>query len=78
MSAMSQLSAQLQELQELAWDASVDLEARLQEISDLLWQDEQDSPLFHASDELIQLLDSINSSLATPVGEIKAARLSGK
>ena len=71
MSAMSELSIELENLQDEAWDAAMVLEQKLGAISNLLWQDGDMAPCLQAPAELLAMLASIQAELATPMLEIE-------
>ena len=71
MSTMSQLAAELEQMQDEAWEASLVLEQRLSAISELLWSEGDDVPTFRAPSELITLLSKIQTSLSAPMLEIE-------
>lgn len=71
MSRMSDLAIQLDELKEEAWDAAMVLEQKLGAISELLWDTGDDAPLFRAPADLLTMLATIQTELATPIKEIE-------
>ena len=71
MSRMSELSIELQNLKEEAWDAATVLEQKLGAISDLLWSNGDDAPVFRAPADLLAMLAQIQTELAAPMQEIE-------
>ena len=74
MSAMSQLAFELQETQDQAWEAAMELDVKLGQIANQLWQDNDgaDGPMFRAPDDLVSMLDSIQRSIQTQIDDSKA------
>lgn len=73
MSTASQLSWELKEAQQEAWEAAMVLEQKLGAISQLLWQNNDDAPMFHAPKDLLLMLTQIQTELASPMLEIEGA-----
>ena len=69
MSTMSQLSYDLKEAQEEAWEAAMVLEQKLGAISELLWQNRENAPALQAPADLLCMLTEIQTELA-PVHRI--------
>lgn len=73
MSKMSDLSIELQRLQDDALAAAEDLAARLQAISDLHWQGCDDGPMFRVTEDVLDTLKAIELLVGTPISEIQCA-----
>ena len=73
MSAMSDLSIELLDLQDAALQQADELRAVLQNMSDMFWQNGDDEPIFRATTETLRALRAIEAMLATPIQEIEAA-----
>ena len=73
MSAMSELAFEIQEAQDQAWEAAMELEAKLSKLSDYLWQDQDgaDGPMFRAPADMLEMLKTMKASLARPIAEIE-------
>jgi len=71
MSRTSELSIELENLKEEAWDAAMVLEQKLGAISELLWSNGDDTPTFRAPNDLLTMLATIQTELAAPMGEIE-------
>lgn len=71
MSRMSELSIELENLKEEAWDAAMVLEQKLGAISKLLWSNGDDAPTFRAPSDLLTMLATIQTELAAPMQEIE-------